>query len=326
MNVTIQASTADYYTEGYFIYSIGQGEARIRSYFGDEKDVIIPCSLAGRPVTAIDSYAFAGCREMENLTIPDTVKEVGAHAFIGADSLDKVINQSKGLSIPVSEVVLIVEDYPRYAPEEVEGIDGNTTKPTPGPENEAAGPTDKPVYGLGDHSSDDGKKDVAGQLPGTGSNSQVSSTIGASSGRNVSSSVDSSMITSSEDRVEVEDVSLDVDSDMDEAYASLQTDDEQAEDGEAMNNDGANFRADNFHADNESRPASNDKTESSDYDSSVGMEDIKESKDEGPKDKDDAAGASDYKVWIVISVTAIIAVVFLTAYFVKKKMNRAIKS
>lgn len=326
MNVTILASTADYYTEGYFIYSIGQGEARIHSYFGDEKDVIIPCSLAGRPVTAIDSYAFAGCGGMESLTIPDTVQEVGDNAFIGADSLDKVINRSRGLAIPVSEVVLIVEDFPRYAPEEVEGIGGNTAKPTPEPDTEpASGPTDKPVSGLGNNSSDEGKRDVTGHLSGAAVNSQDSSTTGVSSVRN-DSSVDSSLTTSSEDNVEIEDVSLDVDSDMDEAYASRQTEAVQAEDGESMKNDGVDFRADNFHVDSESRPASYDKPESSDYVSSEDREDIKKSNSDRPEDKNDAAGAADYKIWIVISVTAIIAVAILTAYFVKKKMSKAVET
>lgn len=95
--------TADGENKTYTVSGIGQCK---------DKDVVIPATYDGKPVTAIGKNAFrngsiksvtipgsvtaigAGafeyCREIENLIIPDSVKKIGKFAFYGCDSLKSI--------------------------------------------------------------------------------------------------------------------------------------------------------------------------------------------------------------------------------------------
>lgn len=95
--------TADGENKTYTVSSIGQCK---------DKDVVIPATYDGKPVTAIGKNAFrnssiksvtipesitaigAGafehCREIENLIIPDSVKSIGELAFYGCNSLKSI--------------------------------------------------------------------------------------------------------------------------------------------------------------------------------------------------------------------------------------------
>ncbi len=95
--------TADGENKTYTMSGIGQCK---------DKDVVIPATYDGKPVTAIGKDAFrnssiksvtipgsvtaigAGafeyCREIENLIIPDSVKKIGKFAFYGCDSLKSI--------------------------------------------------------------------------------------------------------------------------------------------------------------------------------------------------------------------------------------------
>jgi len=109
----IDVSAADY-TEGYYTYTVSNGEATITDV--DEAisgDVTIPASLGGYPITtigarafencasittvvmpdaleAILSYAFAGCSNLTLVEIPDTVTYIGDHVFYDCIKLDNV--------------------------------------------------------------------------------------------------------------------------------------------------------------------------------------------------------------------------------------------
>ncbi len=52
--------------------------------------VIIPAYLGECPVAGIGAYAFAGCRSLTSVTIPDSVTSIGDHAFSGCSGLSSV--------------------------------------------------------------------------------------------------------------------------------------------------------------------------------------------------------------------------------------------
>ena len=52
--------------------------------------VAIPPEIAGKPVRAIGRYAFVGCSQVSNMTIPDSIASIGDSAFIGCTALQKL--------------------------------------------------------------------------------------------------------------------------------------------------------------------------------------------------------------------------------------------
>ena len=65
----------------------GTGVAGLLTYQGD---VNIPASVSGKPVTAIDQYAFSGNLHLLSVTIPSTVKEIGPESFAQCAKLTTV--------------------------------------------------------------------------------------------------------------------------------------------------------------------------------------------------------------------------------------------
>ena len=57
------------YSHGYFYYHVHEGYVSICGYFGGEKAVEIPSSIAGRPVSEIEHNAFKGCTALKNITV-----------------------------------------------------------------------------------------------------------------------------------------------------------------------------------------------------------------------------------------------------------------
>ena len=70
-----------------FKYS-GQDEITITKYLGNAATVQIPAQINGAPVTAIADYAFAGCTDLIDITIPDSVTSIGEHAFGGCVNIE----------------------------------------------------------------------------------------------------------------------------------------------------------------------------------------------------------------------------------------------
>ena len=54
-------------------------------------DVVIPTAICGRKVVGIGSDAFAGCRDMTSVTIPESVSTIGTRAFSYCGNLREVI-------------------------------------------------------------------------------------------------------------------------------------------------------------------------------------------------------------------------------------------
>ena len=67
--------------EGYYTYSLANGEAQITRYLGVGGDVVIPNTLGGAPVTSIGQEAFAHCAGLKSVTIPEGVASIGKEAF-----------------------------------------------------------------------------------------------------------------------------------------------------------------------------------------------------------------------------------------------------
>ncbi|MBR3446424.1 MAG: leucine-rich repeat protein, partial [Oscillospiraceae bacterium] len=79
---------------GGMIYTVENGEIIITDYTDDlPAEPVIPAEIDGKPVTRIDSSAFAGCTSLTGVTIPDSVTSIGEYAFSGCSALT-------GITIP----------------------------------------------------------------------------------------------------------------------------------------------------------------------------------------------------------------------------------
>ena len=71
---------------------------RITRYKGPNSgEVVIPETIEGYEVKWISSYAFSNCKNITEITIPDSVTEIGNYAFDNCTSLSKV-QLSNGLT------------------------------------------------------------------------------------------------------------------------------------------------------------------------------------------------------------------------------------
>lgn len=75
-------------TSGYYTYTVTDGKATITSVnTAISGNITIPSTLGGYPVTAIDDYAFAGCRSLTSITLPKGVTSIDNYLFTACDSL-----------------------------------------------------------------------------------------------------------------------------------------------------------------------------------------------------------------------------------------------
>lgn len=76
--------------EGDFEYKIENGTAIITDYTGKAKELTIPATLGGKPVTAIGEFAFCDCTSLITVIIPDSVTLIDDNAFRQCTSLTNV--------------------------------------------------------------------------------------------------------------------------------------------------------------------------------------------------------------------------------------------
>ena len=93
--LSVPAATAEeeptQYTSGDYRYTLQPDEtATIAKYTGSASELSIPDTLDGHAVTAIGDKAFASCRFLMSVTIPDGVTAIGDSAFRWCDSLTSV--------------------------------------------------------------------------------------------------------------------------------------------------------------------------------------------------------------------------------------------
>lgn len=88
------SSLAEVITLSPYSFSVFQGEATLERYtdiLGTSSTVHIPDEYNGYPITEIESSAFYGCNNVEEVIIPDTVKKIGNSAFCNSKNLIKVV-------------------------------------------------------------------------------------------------------------------------------------------------------------------------------------------------------------------------------------------
>jgi hypothetical protein len=74
-----------------FEYSENEdGTITIKKYEGSATDVVIPQAIDNKPVTRIDNGCFWNRRSLISVTLPESVKEIGAAAFEECRSLEAV--------------------------------------------------------------------------------------------------------------------------------------------------------------------------------------------------------------------------------------------
>ena len=98
------------YSHGYFYYHVHEGYVSICGYFGGEKAVEIPSSIAGRPVSEIEHNAFKGCSSIEQIEVPDTIMYSYDDSFAGASSLKTISCKSAEVKIIAPKGVEVI--YP----------------------------------------------------------------------------------------------------------------------------------------------------------------------------------------------------------------------
>lgn len=76
---------------GDFDYELNdENTVTVTKYKGHDKNVVIPDTINGRQVTVIGSYAFGNCRDITDITIPDSVTSIGERAFVSCENLTGV--------------------------------------------------------------------------------------------------------------------------------------------------------------------------------------------------------------------------------------------
>ena len=77
--------------ENGFLYNVSDGEATLTGI--DETvtgDIVIPSTLGGYPVTAIDDYAFEYNYNITSVVIPEGVETIGKYCFCNCDWLEEI--------------------------------------------------------------------------------------------------------------------------------------------------------------------------------------------------------------------------------------------
>ena len=91
------ALAADGTTADGLEYNVYDDYVEIDRYTGDAADLIIPGEIDGLPVTSIDFNAFSGCTNLTNVTIPNSVTNIGEDAFYGTALYNDSANWENGV-------------------------------------------------------------------------------------------------------------------------------------------------------------------------------------------------------------------------------------
>lgn len=86
---TIEATKPDLTENGFGYYIVNSNELMVTEYTGDETNVEIPETYKNYKITSIGPNAFSG-KDIESITIPDSVTEIEGHAFQSCTKLKSV--------------------------------------------------------------------------------------------------------------------------------------------------------------------------------------------------------------------------------------------
>ena len=72
---------AEVIPENGLVFSEYNNGYSVTGFLGNQLQVVIPKNISGKPVLAIGREAFRNCQSLEDVTIPDSVTEIGESAF-----------------------------------------------------------------------------------------------------------------------------------------------------------------------------------------------------------------------------------------------------
>ena len=209
-SVVFAAEDTTKYSAGHFYYHDHEGYGSICGYLGKETDISIPANISGKPVSEIESGAFNGCDSIKTIEVPDTVMMVSSDSFTGADSLEKIVSHTVGVTITANQGVSI--DYIAE-----KGDQGNTSTGQQGSSDTTSKDntqTEKKDIGIEISSdvksqkSSDNSKDQYSQVTGQNNSQQSDKTSDSSKqeGKNKTSKTDSSTGNNDSDVTEDQEV------------------------------------------------------------------------------------------------------------------------
>ena len=73
------------YKSGDYSYTVSDNKAKITKYDGSSSNVNIPSKLDKYAVVEIGYQAFENCKEIENITIPESIEKIDEFAFSGCN-------------------------------------------------------------------------------------------------------------------------------------------------------------------------------------------------------------------------------------------------
>ena len=76
--------------EGDYVYTVTDGNVTIEDYLGTDTEIVIPSTIAGKPVTEIGPMSFWTDDNMTSVVIPEGVTTIGKQAFNGNDNLANI--------------------------------------------------------------------------------------------------------------------------------------------------------------------------------------------------------------------------------------------
>ncbi len=85
--VPMRADSSD---NGDITYTVIDGKVTVTGFSGEPEELVIPQYIENFPVTEIRDNAFCRCTTLRNITLPNTLKEIGHHAFFGCISLESI--------------------------------------------------------------------------------------------------------------------------------------------------------------------------------------------------------------------------------------------
>ena len=87
---TVETTEPDFVSGDFGFYRLGTDEVKVTQYNGNAKDVTIPATVNGYKVTAIERSLFRNS-EIESVTIPEGVTEIGSYAFSNCLRLKEIV-------------------------------------------------------------------------------------------------------------------------------------------------------------------------------------------------------------------------------------------